>query len=408
MLNDNIRIAMASLKSTRWRSALTLVGIIVGVVSVITIVSLGEGLKQQVKRQVQTFGEGFITIQPGQTVVRDGDGRITKANLLPSLSSSSLNEQDVAQVRQTNGVKLTAPIGLASGIIQTDDQQMPNATIIATGPDLPDVLNHKILFGGFFGNDEDSKNIAIIGKTLAQTLFGENVPIGRSFRLRGQSFLVRGVFEELPPTPLLLTIDLNRAVFMPYGAAKNLLGISPPINQIFVKPKDPKQVDEVVANLTANLLAAHSGQQDFTILKPSEQITAAGDLLGVITEVVTVIAGVSLIMGGIGIMNIMLVAVTERTREIGIRKAIGATNQQILNQFIIEAGLLSLGGALIGVTVAFIVDFCIRLSTSLEPVVPLWIIGISIGVAVAVGVLFGTVPALKAARKDPIEALRYE
>ncbi len=408
MLNDNIKIAIASLKSAKWRSLLTMLGVIMGVISVVTVVSLGEGLRREVSHQLGSFGKGFIAVQPGQTVKRDKNGKITDVNVLPGLIGSSLTEQDVQTVSQTAGISATAPLGILSGVAETEDRQLANTPIIATASAFPDVMNRKISYGGFFGSEEDTKQVAIIGKSLAIKLFAENVPIGRSFRLRGQSFLVRGVFEDFPTNPLLLTVDFNGAIFVPYGAAKNLLNSPPPIYQIFAKTLKTDDVDEVGARLTNNLLNAHAGQADFTVLSRDENIEATGGLLQIITQVVAAIAGVSLLIGGVGIMNIMLVAVTERTREIGIRKAVGATNRQIRSQFVIEAGLLSLVGGIVGVLGAYLVDFLIRLFTSLQPVIPLWIIGLSIGVALITGVLFGVAPALKAARKDPIEALRYE
>lgn len=406
LLSENIKMALAALRSARWRSLLTMLGIIVGVAAVITTISLGQGLKHQVSRQVGQLGNDLITVRPGQTVKRDGLGNITDTIFFSG--GGTLSEPDVQLVQQTPGVKAAAPVSVISGNVETNNHSYPNVPIIATGSGLTQALPYKIAYGGFMAEGEDTKNIAIVGKTAAFTLFGENVPIGQTFRLRGQTILVRGIFEEFPPNPLLPTVDLNKAIFMPYGAVKGLVGIAPPIPLIVVKPEDKHQVGEVASSLTLNLLNAHGGQSDFTVLKQTENTILANKLLQLITAVIVGLAAITLIMGGVGIMNIMLLAVTERTREVGLRKAIGATNRQILHQFLVEASVLSVMGGLVGVVLAFVCCFLIRVFSVLEPAVSFSAIALALGTALLVGIFFGVVPAVKAASKDPIEALRYE
>ncbi len=407
LINDNAKMAWTAVKSARWRSLLTMLGIIIGVAAVITSVSLGEGLKRQVKQQVGSFGSDLITVRPGQTIKRDANGKVISVDLLSALGTGSLGEPDWSVVAQTPDVASSAPLSLLPSTLDVNGRQTA-ITVIATAAGLPDTLHQKLAYGSDWGDNEETKNIAVLGKNVAQTVFGDNAPIGQAFRLRGQNFLVRGVFEQFAPNPLLPTVDFNRVVFIPYGAAKNVLGTPPAIAQIVAKPRQPEQLDEVVSHLTINLLSAHGGQADFTVLKQAENTLPTNALVHAITQVVVGIAAVSVILGGVGIMNVMLVAVTERTREIGIRKAIGATNRQILSQFMVEAAVISLGGAALGVMLAFLAEVVIRLLTALEPVIPFWIVMVSVGISVGVGLLFGTVPALQAARKDPIEALRYE
>ncbi len=406
LLNDNLKMAWASLKSARWRSLLTMLGVIIGVAAVIITVSLSEGLKRQVSHQSGGFTNHLITVRPGQTVKRDNNGHVVGVNLTTAFNSGSLSESDFGAVTSSAGVSDSAPLSLLPASLDVNNHVNP-VDIIATTTDWPGLFNQKLDYGSFWSGSDESSNVAVLGKRAAELFFGDSAPIGQAFRLRGQNFLVRGVFEELPPNPLLPTVDMNNAVYIPYGTAKQILNPAP-IAYIVAKAADSSQLDATISRINLNLSSAHGGQQDFTILRQSEISAPTTALLHIATQVVVGIALVSLILGGVGIMNIMWLAVTERTREIGIRKAVGATNRQILNQFLAEAAVLSLIGALLGVLTAYVVDFGLQLLTSLKPAITPGVIVLSVGVAVSIGMLFGILPAMQAARKDPIEALRYE
>lgn len=407
LLSDNIKMSAHTVRQAKLRSTLTLLGIIVGVVAFVLIVGLGEGFKHQVNQQLSRLGNNIITIQPGQTVNRNTAGLITSASPLAFLNTGSLSEQDLSLVQQTTGIKSAVPLSISPAVIDTDNGGLPNVPVIATGGALPDILGQKIMYGGFFSNDETNKNVAILGKNVAMRLYKENVPLGQTFRIRGQEFLVRGVFDSFPLNPFSPTTDFNNAIFIPFGAAKATLGTLP-IPLILASASDVNQINSLAANLTVNLKTAHGGQTDFTILKQDENVATESTILRIITALIAGMATIAVLMGGVGIMNTMLVAVTERTREIGIRKAIGATNRQILSQFLIEAVILSLSGMVIGILVALLAIFIIRVLTPLEPIITWWSIGIATGSVLLIGVVFGIMPAIKAARKDPIDALRYE
>lgn len=406
MLSSNIKLANQALRSAKWRSFLTMFGIIIGVVSVVTTVSLGEGIKQQIVGQINHLGPDLITVRAGKVVNRDKAGNITSVNLLNALGGQTLNETDLEVVRKTPGVRVAVPLGIITGVAQTDEREFQNGFIIATTEGMPDILNQKVEFGEFFHANDPPKDSAIIGKRVAEELFLDNVPVGRSLVIRGKTFVVKGVFEEFPNSPLSPNTDYNRAIFIPYELGKELSGGSPQVAQVLAKPDDPDDTPAVAAAIRSNVLKAHAGQEDFAVLRQEENLAVANDLLSLITNMIAGVAAMSLLVGGIGIMNIMLVSVTERTHEIGIRKAIGATNQQILGQFLIEALMLSFIGGIIGVLLSILANYFIRIFTSLQPVVTLPVIVISAGVSILVGVIFGVTPALRAARKDPIQALR--
>lgn len=406
LLKNNVRLAIQSLRSSRARSLLTMFGIIIGVASVITMVSLGEGVRQQVNKQVKHLGPDVITIRPGRLEAEGG--ALSGANLLSNYNTSTLSDQDLETVGKTKGVSQVTPLLLISGVASVDGHKFDNGITIATNETLPSVLKQRIEFGEFYTIDDEGRNVAVIGQRVARELFRENVPIGKSFSFRGQDFIVRGVFDSFDSNPLTPGLDFNSAIFIPDVTAKTLTKNNAQIFQIFAKPDNPKNSRAVLESIRQNLLKLHGGQQDFTILTQEQSLTTTSSLLDTLTTLVAGIAAISLFVGGIGVMNIMLVSVSERTHEIGIRKAIGGTNKQLLGQFLIEAAVLSLVGGLLGTLLAGGLNIGLRVFTNLQPVITIPVILIANGVSLAVGIIFGIVPAAKAARKDPIEALRYE
>jgi len=408
MYSGNLKLAYKTLKSSRWQSALTMFGIIVGIVSVITTVSLGEGIKRQVMGEVNRVGGDLITVRPGKGIKRDGNGVITRVSpeFIYGFGSGSLSEQDVAVVEGVKGVGGVSPLRHFTGSLQVEQREYNDGFVLGASSSLPELLQQKIEFGTYFSEGEENRQVAVVGKRVAENLFQENVPIGQSVSIRGTDFIVRGVFEEFNTTTLGQGIDLNQAVFVPNNALKDITDSAAPVVRVLARPQQPDQSKELASNIERALAAAHGGQHDTTVLRQDENLAITGDVLDILTGFVAAIAGISLLVGGIGIMNIMLVSVSERTYEIGIRKAVGATNRQIRNQFLSEAVVLSFLGGVFGVGLSFAVNFFIRVLTNLQPVITWPVVAIAAGVAIATGIIFGTIPAIRAARKDPIEALR--
>lgn len=405
--NNNLQMAMAAISSAKWRSFLTMLGVIIGVLSVVTIVSLGEGVKTQLTSQIKHTGADLITIRGGRIATRDSSGKIDKVNLLNLFAGANLSDADYQTVLKIPDLAVVAPFAVVPGIPKAYDGTIDsNTSIVATNDKGAQALNQDIIYGAFFEEKDNNSPVAVIGKRVAEKLFKENVPIGKSFELRGQKITVRGIFQEFEASPLTPGVDYNNAIFIPYQYAGQLAGGSLQPYQILVRPNGGQSVSKTADRLTSQLTSAHGGQTDFTVLQAKDNIELAGGVLNLLTSLVSAVAGISLLVGGIGIMNIMLVAVSERTHEIGIRKSIGATNHQILNQFMIEAVVLSGTGGILGVIASLLVNYLMRVFTPLQPVITLPIMGVAVLVAVGVGVFFGITPALKAARKDPIEALR--
>jgi len=407
LLKNNTHMALESLTSNKLRSLLTMFGVIIGVASVIMTVSLGEGIRRQVADTNQDGNDRLITVRSGRIASHNSAGDLTNINYLATIGSNTLTEKDYEALQKLPDAKTVVPLATISGkATNYNKQDYPDAVIIASTSDLPEVIGQKVSYGSFFG--ESGRNVAVIGKRVAEELFKENVPLGKLMTIRGQDFIVGGVFEEFKTNPLSAVTDLNKAIFIPFPTAKTLAGGSPSIYQFMLLPKDTVSPEALAASANTQMLLSHGGQEDFTVLKASETDMIARGTVSIATAFVTGIAAISLVVGGIGIMNIMFVNVTERTREIGVRKSLGATNRQIYSQFLIEATVMSIVGGIIGVMIALLGNIMFRIATDLQPAVTWQIIVVAVGVSAVVGIIFGTVPAVKAARKDPIESLRYE
>ena len=408
LFNDNARMALSSVRSNKTRSLLTMLGIIIGVSSVIMTVSLGEGIRRQVADTNQASNDRLITVRSGHIATRDTDGNITAVNYAASFGPSSLTEQDYESLKKIEDAASVVPLSIVSGVASNfEDDTYAEGSIVATSPGLPAALDHQVIYGNFF-SESSGKNSVTIGQRVAEKLFGENVPLGKLITIRGQDFVVGGVFDEFKTNPLSAVTDLNKAIFIHYGTAKTLGGGTPAIFQLMLLPKDGVETTALASQVQSALLTNHGEQEDFTVLKGDEISQVAQQPVSVATAFVAGIAAISLLVGGIGIMNIMFVSVTERTREIGVRKSLGATNRQIYSQFLIEAAVISFVGGVIGVGLAGLGNLAFRITGDLQPAVTWQIVLGAVGVSAAVGIIFGTIPAIKAARKDPIESLRYE
>lgn len=403
-----MRLAWESIRKSKFRNMLTTLGIIIGVVAVITTVSIGDGVKQKIQGQVQDFGQDLMIVRPGRAVTRNDAGSITNFNFLSQPTNAGLTDLDLEAVTDTKNVRAAAPLSIVAGVPSYEGQDFEQGSVIATSSNLPEITNQKIAFGQFLSEADEGSYYVVIGKSVAEDLFKQNVPLGRSISFRGKLLIVKGVFEEFKSNPFTIGADLNNAIFVPYTTGKVLSQNSSQISQILVKPEQADQSEKLQADIEKNIAAVRAGQKDFTVLTQEETLGVTNNILNIVTLLVAIMASISVIVGGVGIMNVMLVSVTERTQEIGIRKAIGATNRQILMQFLSEALLLSLMGSTIGVLIAGCINVVLRLVTDLNPVLSWQVVAIAVGVSVSIGILSGIAPAVKAARKDPIEALRNE
>jgi putative ABC transport system permease protein len=404
---DNIRSAINSVRTNKSRSLLTMLGIIVGVVSVISIVSIGQGVKNQISSSINHVGNDLITIRPGRQAGAQS-GFLHDLVSGAGVPAGTFSGKEVEIVKKTKGVSLVAPLSIVSGRVIGGDHNPGAVSVIGTNQNLAEALRQKITYGDNLDDSNRLAPTAILGARVAERMFDDVVPLGRSFTIRGEEFHVAGLFDDMTASSFSSDIDFNNAIFIPYDSAQRITDGSAPTYEILLRPRSADDTDKVIRAVTNNLSAHRGGQEDFSVLTHAQTAQVTNDILGLMTALVGGVAAISLLVGGVGIMNIMLVSVTERMHEIGIRKAVGATNRQVLEQFITESAVLSLGGGFIGVFLAYLINIGLRLMTDLKPIISWQIVLLTLFVSLAVGVIFGSAPALKAARKDPISALRNE
>jgi len=375
----HLKAGIDSVRSAKLRSFWTCLGVIIGVASVISVVAIGEGIKQQIGGQIHHLGNNLITIRPAGEL-QSGAGASGNANLLSGFSiSGSLTANDATTVSQTPGLAASAPLTIAGGSVSGDDGIYHGGFVIGTTADLPSLLNQSLANGVFLESGLSNNNVAVLGQQAANAMFNEDVPLGHSLTYHGQQFVVQGIFNQFTTTPLSQQADLNNAIFIPNDIAESLTNNTAPTYEILARPTNAKQTAAVAKQIEAELGKNHGGQSGFNVLTGNQNLSSNDNILELLTRLIAGVAAISLLVGGIGIMNVMLVSVAERTREIGIRKAVGATNRQILSQFVIEATLLGVVGGVLGIALAFLIDLGLRLATNLVPNISWQIVAIASG-----------------------------
>ncbi len=397
------RIAVQSLRMNHVRTALTTLGIIIGVTSVTLVLALGAGAENSVRGQVNNLEDNVILVTSGAKPSLDEN--IRHYNPYGISATSSLTEQDFNAIRLSAHVEQIAPLMILNGSVSARFGSSPNTPIVATTPEFATILGLSTNPGQFV-DSSTTRDTAVIGAKLANELFGSNQVLGQEFTLKGRPHTAVGALKATD-TPINLSgVDLDHAVFISFDDGKSFNQGVAQIQQMLVTVKDPSNITNVKGEIEKILLANHASEHDFTVLAGQDIAENGNVSFRAVVILTTLVATVTLVVGGIGIMNIMLVGVSERTREIGIRKALGATNGHILNQFLIEALIMCLTGGIIGLAAGYGLAFLIAIQLSFEPALTWQIAATGLGMAFGTGIIFGLYPAIKAARKDPIESLR--
>jgi len=405
----NFKMALNSLRGAKLRTFLTLLGIIIGVMSVVTFISFGEGLKTQVSDEIRAFGNDFVQANPGESIIRDEQGHVESFDFLATFTAPPFTEEDLSAIKELENVRVATGFMLAANQVAVDDKEEKGLFVLSTEPTMLDILGLGVADGGFLNDSIDNDFVVVLGSKLKEQLFNEANALGRKVQIKNRDFTVIGVLEEYQSilTSGGLGGDFNRAAYITIEAGKTFNQGVAQFMEFDIKVTDVEQIDSTIDRIEQSLLNTR-GSDDFSISKPEEFLTTINTILGLLTTAVTAIASISVLVGGIGIMNIMFVTVSERTREIGIRKAIGATNNQIMLQFLIEAIVITMFGAAIGVGLSAIIGLIVTALTEFSPTITLNSVIIASAASVLFGVVFGIVPAVKAARQDPIESLRHD
>ncbi len=404
LLWTTLKIALASLLANKLRSILTMLGVIIGVGAVIAMLSLGTAFGEVISGQIGKLGTNVLYIRPGQR----GMGMVTMVQ--------TLIPEDGEAILAIDGVRAVSPWAMGSGEIKVGNRNTNSAILTGASPAFLLTQNYDLVRGRMFADSEVRRQarVAVIGPKTAKDLFGLRNPVGQTIKIRGISFDVIGLLEAKGD---LGRFNPDDQVILPYTTAMRQL---PPrrdyVQAIVIDAFHQEDLDQISKDVTTLLRRRHrlqpSQENDFDVQNMAQVLAIFQSISLGLTFFLGTIAAISLVVGGIGIMNIMLATVAERTREIGIRKALGAKGRDILRQFLIEALVVTLGGGVVGLGLgwalmavgAAIVSRWVEISASLQ----WWVVAMSVAISTVVGLVSGLYPAIRASRLDPVEALRYE
>ncbi|MEX2028822.1 MAG: ABC transporter permease [Candidatus Curtissbacteria bacterium] len=390
------RSAIDSLQINKLRSALTALGIIIGVAAIILLISIGSGLQNYISGEFEKLGTNSIFILPGKVRVGPQGG--------PPQAINKLTFKTAQALERSKGPFISEVLPQIEQNVTASFKNKTEITLlVGTNAAYFGLSDIKASQGRVFSKQDDqaAKKVAVIGNTLAEKLYESQNPVGQKISISKKPFTVIGVMASQGNAG---GVDIDNQIIIPIQTARVISGADQ-VNSILVRTTSAETIPQAKAQVE-KVLGRSLSEDDFTILTQEQLLSSILQILGVLTLALGGIAGISLIVGGVGISNIMLVSVTERTREIGLRKAVGAKPRDILNQFLIEAVILSLFGGIVGLLIGFAGS--LALAPFIKTAVPFWAVALGIGFSSAVGIVFGVAPAIRASRLEPIVALRHE
>jgi len=390
-----VQLSITAILANRMRSFLTMLGIVIGVTSVIVLVAVVSGLNSYITTQIQGLGSNLMFVMPG---------RVGGARSPGGVQANKLTLQDAINLKSKLGdAAEVSPVVQRSATLKFGNKSDKGANVFGTQANYPKLISIKLTEGKFFNQSEadGGRKVVVIGATVKKTLFNDNPAVGQKIDVAGSKYQVVGTVEAKGST---FGMDQDNTIIIPLEAAQKQFGIDR-LNTIYISADKPENVKAVQEKATS-ALKKRLTEDEFSIMTQEQTLSTISQITGVLTVALGGIAAISLLVGGIGIMNIMLVSVTERTREIGLRKALGARPQDIRSQFLIEAITLSGFGGIIGIIVGILFSFLI--GAFITTTVTWWSVALSFSFSTLVGIIFGVLPAARAAKLDPITALRYE
>jgi len=404
LLSTHLQLATESLRKNRGRTFLSALGIAIGVSSIVLILSLTGGINRLISTTSDKNNANLILVRPnnGKDVAENIISELTSGN---QYSKSSLTLEDVETIKAVDGVASASPLAISTANLKVGDKTTQSVNILATSTNFAKTAGLTLKNGQFLETSLQD-NVAVVGYKTAMSIFGTTDAITKTFTYNNQYFMIVGVLEEINDPINYNNIDLDNSIIININYASTFES-SIQIQQINVRTENSDAVAAVSEKITEELRKTKNGDDSFSVISGNQNLQPTGSLLSIISAMLTVIASISLIVGGVGIMNIMLVSVSERTREIGIRKAVGASAGNILLQFLFESIILSILGGILGFALGYIFAFLISLVTPFSPYISWQILGITGAVTLLIGIIFGVYPAAKAALKDPITSLKY-
>lgn len=405
LFRTHYKLARTAIKENRTRSFLTCLGIAIGVASIILILSLMGSISNLVKSEVDEIGSDLIVVRPSST--KDNITNIVdELTTAKSFQNSSLSIKDTKAISEVEGVTAVAPIAISTNTVGSEKNTFTSVPILGTSLGFSKIEPLALQHGAFL-TDQNKDHAVVLGHSLSLALFNTiNSTVGQMVTIMGEKFMVVGVLSEIDKSISFDNIDFDNALIMDIESLNKITG-STQIQQINIKAANTDSLPQISEDIKKALIEQKQGDQNFSVAYGDDITHPASSLFIIISGMLTLVAGISLVVGGIGVMNIMLVSVSERNHEIGVRKAVGASSRNILMQFLLEALILSLLGGILGLILGYILAFLVSIITPFFPYISWQIILVTFATTLTVGIIFGIYPAIKAAAKNPIDSLKH-